>query len=471
MAARHVRSSRRKAAEPPPRPPAPRARRESSHAHLSVLRRLVDRVEVFLPRWTEKMGSAGYLDSTTAKREDCIRSYRWFLEPLLLAAESGRNPSFGELLANHGKWATKIVETARRHRSRGISGDMFIGCFKTLVHTVLELIQEGEEPPEHKAAAARFVMHWADAFETIVIRDWTTSSKKEADDSLDRANRRLTMEKCKYENIIDSVTELVFVLDGRGCVVETNRAARRYFRKKLAGAAIWNLLGLEGRSMQELLASYPPTAPREISLDDATYFSCAFARLKDVSLSSEGYLAVLKDVSWLVKQRAVLEATVAERTAALQQETAQLQDMNVTLRTVMRSIDKERETFQAGVADLVRSTMLPALDRLRKVPSESTRDTYLDVLEDQLLRLVAGGDHGHPALLLKLTPTEMKVCQFVQSGAATKDIATALNLSAATVQTHRRNIRRKLELQNQHVNLYTFLNHAARADVHETGRT
>ncbi len=468
MVTRHAGNSRRKAAGPPPKPPASRGKRGSSHAHSAILRRLSDQVEVFLPRWTEKMGSAGYLDNTTAKREDCIRSYRWFLEPLLLAVESGRNPSFVELLANRGNWAAKIVQTSRRHRSRGVTGDMFIGCFKTLVHSVLEMIQEGEEPSEEKVAAARFVMRWADAFETIVIGDWTTLSKKEADDSLDQANRRLTMEKCKYQNIIDSISELVFVLDGRGCVVETNRAARRYFRENVAGAVIWKLLGLEGRSMEEVLAKYPQSAPREISLDDATYFSCAFARLKDVSLSSDGYLAVLKDVSWLVKQRAVLEATVAERTAALQQETAQLQEMNVTLRTVMRSNDKEREAFEASVGDVVRTTMLPALHTLRKVSSDSGRKTYLDILEDQLLKLASGGEDGQQALLLKLTPTEMKVCQFVQAGAATKDIAKALNLSAATIQTHRRNIRRKLDLQNQHVNLYSFLNHAARADVDET---
>jgi DNA-binding NarL/FixJ family response regulator len=433
----------------------------------TILKRLAEQVEDFLPRWTENMDNAGYLASTTAKREDCILSYRWFLEPLLQAGETGHTPEFGELIENHGNWAEKIIQTSRRHRSRGVTGDMFIGCFKTLVHAVLEMIEDGDEPYEHKAAAVRLVRTWADAFETIIIRDWTTLSQKEANESLDRANRRLTMEKCKYENIIDSISDLVLVLDTHGSVLETNRTARQYFQKDPQGTAVWQLLGLQARSMEEVLARYHQNAPSEISMDDAIYFLVVFTQLKEVSLSSDGYLAVLKDISWLVKQREVLEATVAERTAALRQEKTQLEEMNVTLRTVMKSVDKEREAFAESVGDIVRTAMLPALNRLRKEPSESIRKSYLDIVEDQLLKLTPG-EYDRHALLLKLTPTEMRVCQFIQAGATTKDIAEALNLSVVTIQTHRRNIRRKLDLQNRNVNLYTFLNHAGWSDIDES---
>lgn len=435
--------------------------------HSAILKRLGDQIEDFLPRWTEYMGQAGYLASTTAKREDCILSYRWFLEPLLQAAEQGRNPSFGELIGNSGNWADKIIQTSRRHRSRGITGDMFIGCFKTLVHAVLDMINEGDEPLEQKAAAVRFVRNWAEAFETIIVRDWTTLSQQEASDSLDRANRVLTMEKCKYENIINSISDLVFVIDAHGSILEANRTARQYFQKNPADIPIWELLGLKGCSMEEVLAYYPQKTPREISMDDVIYFHCVFAQLKEVSLSSDGYLAILKDISTHVKQREILEATVADRTAALQEEKAQLQEMNVTLRTVMKSVNKEREAFQESVGDIVRTALLPALNTLRKEQSESIRKSYLDILEDQLLKLTPGGEYGRHALLLKLTPTEMKVCQFIQVGAATKEIAEALNLSIVTIQTHRRNIRRKLDLQNRGVNLYSFLNHAGQFGIEE----
>jgi DNA-binding CsgD family transcriptional regulator/PAS domain-containing protein len=429
----------------------------------AILKRLAGQVEDFLPRWTENMDNAGYLASTTAKREDCILSYRWVLEPLLHAAEGGYDPNFGDLIENRGGWADKIIQTSRRHRSRGVTGHMFIGCFKTLVHAVLDMIDAGSEPRPDKAAAADFVRRWADAFETIVVRDWTTLTQQEANDSLDRANRRLTMEKCKYENIIDSISDLVFVLDTHGAVLEANRTAREYVAKDPAGVLLWELLGLECRSMKEVLFLHSQNALQEIALEDGVRFHCVLAHLKEVSLSSDGYLAILKDVTGHVEQREILETKVAERTAALQEEKRQLKEMNVTLRTVMKSVDKELEAYQENVGDIVRTTMLPALNTLRKEKSESIRKSYLDILEDQLLKLTPGGGTDRHALLLKMTPMEMKVCQFIQAGATSKEIAEALNLSIVTIQTHRKNIRRKLDLQNRNVNLYTFLNQAGPA--------
>jgi hypothetical protein len=160
----------------------------------AILRRLNNQVEDFLPRWTENMDKAGYLASTTAKREDCVLSFRWFMEPLLEASEQQYCASFGELIQNNASWADKIVQTSRRHRSRGVTGDMFIGCFKGLEHAVLDMIDAGDEPMQQKVAARQFVRLWADAFEPIIVRDWTAMSEKEAADSLDQANRRLTME-------------------------------------------------------------------------------------------------------------------------------------------------------------------------------------------------------------------------------------------------------------------------------------
>lgn len=429
-------------------------------AALPVLRRLAGQVEDFLPRWTAAMDDAGYLSHTTAKREDCILSYRWFVEPILLAAEEGAEPTFGHLIRNKGQWADRIVQTSRRHRWRGITGDMFIGCFKMLVHCVEAMVREMETDPAATSAAQECIRLWSDALETVIIRDWTALSKQEADESLDQANRRLTMEKCKYENVIDSISDLVFVLDAEGIVLETNRTARQYFLESAEGQPVWELLRLEGRSITEVLQYYPVNTPQEISFDDSLYFQCVITPLQEVSLASDGYLAILNEVTAHVKQREILEATVAERTAALQEEKAQLQDMNVTLRTVMQTLDTEREAFQESVARTVRTTLLPALDTVRKERNQSIRDAYMDILEDQLLKLAPGGGRERRALMLKLTPTEMKVCQFIQSGASTKDIAEALNLSTVTIQTHRRNIRKKLDLHGKNVNLYTFLNHA-----------
>jgi len=74
-----------------------------------------------------------------------------------------------------------------------------------------------------------------------------------------------------------------------------------------------------------------------------------------------------------------------------------------------------------------------------------------------LMQLYEDSDAGSDARLMSLTPAELKVCQLIQSGHRTKEIADALNLSIETVQSHRKSIRRKLSLSGKEVNLFAFL--------------
>jgi DNA-binding CsgD family transcriptional regulator/ElaB/YqjD/DUF883 family membrane-anchored ribosome-binding protein len=156
-------------------------------------------------------------------------------------------------------------------------------------------------------------------------------------------------------------------------------------------------------------------------------------------------------------QRETLERIVDEKTEALRREKAQLEEMNITLRNVLKSVGREHEEHASNLAAKVNTLVLPALERIESENDASIRKGYVTVVKDQLTRLLPRDPGGMP-LLLKLTQMEMKVCQFIQSGHSNKDIADLLNLSVETIQTHRKSIRRKLGLHGRSVSLYAHLN-------------
>ncbi|HEV2424910.1 MAG TPA: response regulator transcription factor [Terriglobia bacterium] len=58
------------------------------------------------------------------------------------------------------------------------------------------------------------------------------------------------------------------------------------------------------------------------------------------------------------------------------------------------------------------------------------------------------GSNGHPPILPRLTAREREIIQLLAEGHVNKDIATRLNISVKTAETHRTNIMRKIDVHS-----------------------
>jgi DNA-binding CsgD family transcriptional regulator len=56
-----------------------------------------------------------------------------------------------------------------------------------------------------------------------------------------------------------------------------------------------------------------------------------------------------------------------------------------------------------------------------------------------------------------LTPTEVEVASLIKEGKATKEIAKIMGSATSSIDTHRNNIRKKLGINKENVNLRSYL--------------
>lgn len=141
----------------------------------------------------------------------------------------------------------------------------------------------------------------------------------------------------------------------------------------------------------------------------------------------------------------------------LRQEKANRREMYITLRNLMKAYEKEKSGVEKGISHKIDTLLIPTIEKVRKEQSPSFRNTYLDLLQEQLIALTRGFATEIDGRFLRLTRTEMSICQLIQTGQASKDIAARLKLSHETVQTHRKNIRKKLGIKGRKVSLYSLL--------------
>ncbi len=120
-------------------------------------------------------------------------------------------------------------------------------------------------------------------------------------------------------------------------------------------------------------------------------------------------------------------------------------------------LQQENHQYQKDLVHHIEVNLLPILKKMSKEPELKLRNYYQEFLARELISLTDGFALEMDQDMLKLTPTEMEVCKYIQSGLSSKEIAGLMHSALDTIQTHRKNIRNKMGLKGQKTPLCTFL--------------
>ena len=140
----------------------------------------------------------------------------------------------------------------------------------------------------------------------------------------------------------------------------------------------------------------------------------------------------------------------------LERANKELVQTNTALSVLARNIDRKKDELEKKIAQAISGQIIPIIDEIRrdKLPEKSLMK--LDVLSAYLNDLTPQAVRGHD-VIISLSAMELRIAIMIKNGFSSEEIARLLYLSCHTVKTHRRSIRKKLNIKNANINLESYL--------------
>ncbi|OPY66030.1 MAG: aerobic respiration control sensor protein ArcB [Syntrophorhabdaceae bacterium PtaU1.Bin034] len=275
-----------------------------------------------------------------------------------------------------------------------------------------------------------------------IVRDIT--ERKEAENKLRASEER-------YRTFIDSTSDGVFLKDARFRYIIVNKRLGAYFKKKgeeIIGKTDYDIMPRENaekaRKADIRAVDSSSVLVWEETVADKIYEIRKFA----VSLgeSGKGLGGFVRDIT--ARRKAEEELKI---------KSINLEEVNSALKVLLRQREQDKDEMEGRILDNVKKLVLPYIERLKEKRLEEEQRTYLDILETNLKNIISPFVQKMTSAYSNFTRTEILVANLIRDGKTIKEVAKISGVSENAINRHRQNIRNKLGLNKQKINLKAYL--------------
>ncbi len=178
---------------------------------------------------------------------------------------------------------------------------------------------------------------------------------------------------------------------------------------------------------------------------------------RQLQVAYEQAVVYAQELNAEINERKRVEEALRQRKEELKSQAQNLEEVNTALKVVVRQRDKDRTELEEKVVSNIKELVLPYVETLKKGRLDAKQMAYVGIIEANLNEILSPFLRKFSSQYLRLTPKEIQIADLIKLGKTTKEIAELLNISMSAIQFHRENIRAKLGLKNEPINLRTHL--------------
>ena len=298
---------------------------------------------------------------------------------------------------------------------------------------------------------------------TFTVLDITTRKQSE---------RKLQKSEQKYRLLVESTPDWVWMCDEEGDLTYSNRGAKQilgYEVQEILGTSAFRLMDSKDRKRvrkwfrkaKKQKRGWNGTVVRWQHKDKSIRFLETIGEpIIDDNGDLRGFTGIDRDVTVRKQAKEALRkanANLKKRTRELELKRKSLEELNAAMRVVLKKRETDKAKIKESVLANVKKLIEPYFEKIKKTGLNDQQMGVLRILESNLKEIISPFTQEVSLKYFKLTSTEIQVAKQIRHGHTTKQIADFMDISPRTIETHRKNIRRKIGLEGKKANLRSHL--------------
>ena len=298
---------------------------------------------------------------------------------------------------------------------------------------------------------------------TFTVLDITTRKHSEME---------LQKSEQKYRLLVESTPDWVWICDIEGRHAFSNRAVEQilgYQVKEILGTSAFRLMHpKERQKVQKWFQNaktkkmgWKGTVIRWRHKDKSIRFLETIAEpILNAEGNLSGFTGIDRDITARKKSEEALKKAHAElkkRTNDLEIKRKSLEELNTAMKVLLGKREADKSKLEEYVLANVKRLIEPYVEKIKKTNLNTQQKALLSIVKSNLKEIISSFTHEVSIRYFNLTPTEIQVAKQIKHGHTTQKIAAFMNVSPRTVETHRKNIRKKIGLEGRRANLRSHL--------------
>jgi PAS domain S-box-containing protein len=257
---------------------------------------------------------------------------------------------------------------------------------------------------------------------------------------------------------VESLPFDFYIIDENGCFVMQNSTCRKHWGS-LVGKKIEDLdIDKKDKKLWDKIR-------RKVSQGDAfedeitfrtggrsgVYYNVTQPIIEGGMIS--GVLGINIDITALKET----EKALKERESELEINADNLAEINIALEVLLKKKAEDKIEFEDRILHNIKELLNPYVNKMKKTRLNDRQKALLSILEVNVNELISPFSRRLTLKFLKLTPTEVQIANLIKNGKTSQQIALLMGSSRRTIDTHRKNIRKKMSLHGKKGNLRSHL--------------